>query len=105
MRAGRILGGRSYGYDVVAGGEDRGRRTINQTEAEIVRRIFQEYVDGSTALDIAGRPNAEGVAPPRGRAWNASTINGSRKRLNGIINNGLYTGRIVYNRQRFSKIP
>lgn len=105
VRAGRIPGGRSYGYDVVADGEDRGRRTINQTEAEIICRIFQEYVDGSSALDIAGRLNTEGVAAPRGRAWNASTINGSRKRLNGIINNRLYTGRIVYNRQRFIKDP
>jgi hypothetical protein len=101
VRAGRIPGGRSYGYDVVANGEDRGQRTINQAEADIVRRIFREYVEGSSALDIAGRLNQEGIAAPRGRQWNGSTINGSRKRLNGIINNRLYAGKIVYNRQRF----
>ena len=37
--------------------------------------------------------------------WNASTINGSRQRRNGILNNELYTGTITYNRQRFVKDP
>jgi hypothetical protein len=63
------------GYDVVAIGEDRGQRTINQAEAEIIRRIFRDYVDGRSALDIAGRLNRERIAAPRGREWNASTIN------------------------------
>ena len=49
--------------------------------------------------------NREHIPGPRGGEWNASTINGSRKRLNGIINNQLYVGRIVYNRQRFIKDP
>jgi hypothetical protein len=89
----------------VSGGEDRGQRTINQAEAEIIRRIFSECVDGSSALDIAGRLDLEGIVAPRGREWSASTINGSRKRLNGIINNRLYIGKIVYNRQRFIKDP
>ena len=44
-------------------------------------------------------------APPRGGLWNASTINGSRQRRNGILNNELYTGTITYNRQRFVKDP
>jgi DNA invertase Pin-like site-specific DNA recombinase len=105
VRAGRIPGGLSYGYEVVAAGEDRGQRTINQAEAEIIRRVFREYVDGSSALEIAGRLNRERIAAPRGREWNASTIDGSRKRQNGIINNRLYIGKIVYNRQRFIKDP
>jgi site-specific DNA recombinase len=105
VKAGRIPGGKSYGYDVVSAGEDRGQRTINLPEAEIIRRIFQEYVDGSSALNIAGRLNGEGVVGPRGGQWNASTINGSRKRLNGVLNNQLYAGKIVYNRQRFIKDP
>ena len=105
VKAGRIPGGKSYGYDVVSAGEDRGQRTINPPEADIIRRIFQEYVDGNSALNIAGRLNGEGVVGPRGGQWNASTINGSRKRLNGVLNNQLYAGKIVYNRQRFIKDP
>ncbi|MDP6506613.1 MAG: nitrilase-related carbon-nitrogen hydrolase, partial [Planctomycetota bacterium] len=48
---------------------------------------------------------AEAIPGPRGGPWNASTINGSRQRQNGILNNVLYLGRIVYNRQRFVKDP
>ena len=54
---------------------------------------------------IAGRLNREGVASPRGGQWNASTINGNRERRNGILNNELYVGRILYGRQRFIKDP
>lgn len=49
--------------------------------------------------------NKKGVPGPRGGAWNASTIDGSRKRLNGTLQNGLYAGRIIWNRQRFIKDP
>jgi site-specific DNA recombinase len=106
VRAGRIPGGRSYGYDVVlTGEEDRGRRSINKAEAEIVRRIFREYISGLSPLAIATRLNREGVAAPRGGKWNASTINGSRKRANGILSNSLYVGTITYNRQKFVKDP
>ncbi len=105
VKAGRIPGGKSYGYDVIRDGEERGRRAINETEAAIVCRIFREYVHGESPLAIAARLNAERVPSPRGGQWNASTINGSRKRLNGLINNRLYAGRLIYNRQRFVKDP
>ena len=38
-------------------------------------------------------------------AWNASTINGNKKRRNGILNNELYLGNIIYNRQSFVRDP
>ncbi len=107
LKAGRIPGGICYGYDMAsgAGDEDRGRRTINEAEAAIVRRIFAEYVGGESGLAIAARLNSEGVKGPRGGTWSASTINGNAKRGNGIVNNALYTGRIVFNRQSFVKDP
>ena len=49
--------------------------------------------------------NREGVPGPSGRHWNASALLGSPKRRNGILNNELYVGQIVYNRQRFLKDP
>jgi len=49
--------------------------------------------------------NADGVPAPRGTSWNASTINGSRQRCNGIIQNGLYAGKIVWNKVRMVKHP
>jgi site-specific DNA recombinase len=105
VKAGRIPGGRCYGYDVVQDGSDRGLRKINEAEAAIVRRIFAEYVDGRSPLAIVERLNCEGIRGPRGGSWNASTLNGSRQRENGILSNSLYVGRLTYNRQHFIKDP
>ena len=105
VKAGRIPGGKSYGYDVVRGVEERGLRTINAYEADIVRRIFKEYADGKGSMAIVIDLNKEGVAGPRGGKWSASCMLGSPKRLNGLLNNELYKGTIVYNRQRFMKDP
>jgi site-specific DNA recombinase len=54
--AGRVsqglnAGGRAYGYVPVVG--DKGKRVIVEGEAEIVRRIFDEYVAGRTPREIA----------------------------------------------------
>lgn len=107
---GKSGGGNSYGYDVVvqltAGGEPlRGSRTVNKIEAEIVRRIFSSYAAGKSAKRIALELNRERVAAPSGGAWGFSTINGNPKRGTGILNNEMYVGRIVWNRQRFMKDP
>src|SRR5262245_55442534 len=105
VKAGRIPGGRCYGYDVVREGEDRGKRAINEAEGAIVRRIYAEYVEGRSPLKIVQALNAEGIPGPRGGHWNVSALLGSAKRRNGLLNNSLYAGRITYNRQRFIKDP
>ena len=106
VRQGRSGGGLCYGYDIEAGGEDdRGKRRINLAEAEIIRRIFREYAAGKSPRKVAYELNAEGVPGPRGKHWAQSTINGSAKRRTGILNNELYIGRLVWNRQRFIKDP
>jgi hypothetical protein len=105
VKAGRIPGGRCYGYDVVRDGQEGGKRTINEAEAAIVRRIYAEYVEGRSPLKIVQALNAEGVPGPRGGHWNVSALIGSAKRRNGLLNNSLYAGRITYNRQRFIKDP
>ena len=107
---GKSGGGNSYGYDVVkqfaSNGEPiRGDRTINETEAEVVRRIFRDYAAGKSAKRIAVELNRDGIAAPGGGAWGFSTINGNPKRGSGILNNEMYIGRLVWNRQRFVKDP
>jgi site-specific DNA recombinase len=98
-----VPGGLSYGYAPIAG--DRGKRVIVEAEAEIIRRIFEEYVAGRTPRDIACDLNKDGVPPPRGRARNASTINGNMQRGTGILQNELYAGRLVWNKLRMVKDP
>jgi site-specific DNA recombinase len=108
---GRSAGGRAYGYDVVPGEPDgrgslrRGFRVINEKEAEVVRRIYTEYVAGSTPREIAKRLNDDRIPPPRGKSWNASTINGNTLRSNGILLNEMYVGRIIWNKVTMVKNP
>lgn len=110
VELGKSGGGNAYGYDVVkkfdGNGEPvRGDRTINEFEAEIVRRICREYAAGKSAKRIAFELNKDGIAAPSGGDWGFSTINGNAKRGNGILNNEMYVGKIVWNRQRFIKDP
>ena len=110
VEAGKVPGGSSYGYRIIRqlladGSVSTGERQIDPSQAAIIQRIFKEYADGMAPRQIAARLNREAVPSPRGGQWNASTINGNRRRRIGILNNELYLGRILYNRQRFLKDP
>lgn len=110
VEAGKSGGGNCYGYDVVkkfdGNGEPvRGDRTINEAEADTVRRIFRDYVAGKSPKRIAVELNKDGITAPGGGDWGFSTINGNAKRGNGILNNEMYVGKLVWNRQRFLKDP
>lgn len=103
VRDGRHAGGRAYGYRPAPG--KPGELEIVEAEAAVVRRIFAAYAAGASPRKIAGDLNAEGVPPPRGRRWNASTINGSKQRGSGILQNPLYRGEIVWNRVTMIRDP
>jgi site-specific DNA recombinase len=110
VEAGKAAGGRCYGYDVVqltdaAGNAIHGERQINEAEAAIVRRIFREFTDGKSPRAIARDLNAEGVPSPRGSLWMDTAIRGHATRGTGFINNELYIGNLVWNRQRYIKDP
>ncbi|WP_370205796.1 MULTISPECIES: recombinase family protein [Bradyrhizobium] len=103
IKQGLAGGGLTYGYAAIAG--RTGERVIVEAEAQIIQRIFQEYIEGRTPREIAHDLNKDGVSPPRGRAWNASTINGNLERGAGILQNELYVGRLVWNKVRMVKDP
>lgn len=103
IREGRHAGGRAYGYKTVPG--NPGGLVIADAEADVVRRIFADYVAGKSPRTIAGELNADGVPPPRGTYWAAVTLNGNLKRGHGILLNPLYVGRLVWNRVRMVKDP
>ncbi|MFC0243894.1 recombinase family protein [Falsochrobactrum ovis] len=108
--AGKCAGGKAYGYNNVrkydsAGNLIPGDREINTDEAAIVERIFRDYVKGKSPKKIAFELNREGVPCPSGKAWGATTIYGNRQRGTGILNNELYIGRQIWNKQRYVKNP
>jgi site-specific DNA recombinase len=110
VEQGKSGGGNAYGYDVIkkldVNGEPiRGDRMVNELQAEVVRRIFRGYSVGKSGQRIAIELNKDGIAAPSGGDWGFSTINGNVKRGNGILNNEMYIGKLVWNRQRFIKDP
>src|SRR5215470_12452435 len=71
VEQGRSGGGLCYGYDVVRevdaqGQLSTGARRINEAEAAVVRRIFDEYAVGRSPRRIAFDLNAEGIPGPQG---------------------------------------
>ena len=110
VRQGRSGGGLCYGYKVAIehdarGDRVHGGRNIDEAEAGIVRRIFTEFSGGRSPRGIAVDLNADHIADPHGQPWAMSTICGNWRRGTGILNNELYVGRLVWNRQRFVKDP
>jgi hypothetical protein len=110
VEAGKIGGGNAYGYRVIhqldARGEPiRGEREIDEDRAEIVRRIFREYVAGKGPQRIAADLNRDGIPGPTGGRWSDTSIRGNRIISSGILNCELYVGVIRWNRQRKLKNP
>ena len=113
--AGKVASGKSisrkvYGYDVVRrfneqGMPVRGERSINEAEAANVRRIFTLYSQGQSARKIAKTFNQESIPSPSGKQWMATSINGNRYKGTGMLNNELYIGRVVWNRNSYHKDP
>lgn len=110
VEKGKAGGGLCYGYRVVkqvdANGEPiRGDREIIPEEAETIRRIFREFASGKSPRAIAVDLNKDGIPGPLGRAWGDTSIRGHVSRGTGIVNNELYAGVLVWNRQHFVKDP
>ena len=71
---------RIYGYDVI-----EGKLEVNESEADIVRRIFDSYVYQGHGIErIAKELNKEDIPSKRSK-WYAATIK-------GILGNITYTG-------------
>ena len=110
VEKGKAGGGLCYGYRVVkkldANGEPvKGDREIVPEEAAIIRRIFRAFAAGRSPKAIAVELNKEEIPGPLGRAWGDTSIRGHVSRGTGILNNELYAGVLVWNRQRFMKDP
>ena len=58
-----------YGYRF----QDR-RLVVEPTEAAVVKRIFQMYLDGMGTASIANTLNEEGIPPLRGEIWRKITV-------------------------------
>lgn len=113
---GESAGGRAYGYRP-ASQSTTGQVEIIETEAAVVRRIFELYAGGISSRAIAERLNCENIPSPgatwrrtdtgehakrRGK-WVSSAIHGDPKRGYGILNNERYLGRLNWGRLQWKR--
>lgn len=84
IKNGRYRQPRAYGYYV----DENKKLKINATEAEVIKRIFNYFLQGMTVGQIAYQLNREGVKTPKGKAWYESTIT-------NILRNEKYIGNLV----------
>lgn len=111
-RAGKSAGGRAYGY-VPAALSGTGEVEIEETQAAVVRRVFELYADGVSPRNIAARLNTEGVPSPgaswrrttrrKDGKWLASAIHGDVKRGTGMLNNRRYIGVVSWGRTEWKR--
>ena len=73
-----------YGYANVDG-----EMVIVPEEAETIKKIFADLLDGKSTHRIAEELNDLGIHTRKGPKWNANTIN-------GIIKNEKYTGDVIF---------
>jgi site-specific DNA recombinase len=113
---GESAGGRAYGYRP-ASQSTTGQVEIIETEAAVVRRIFELYASGISSRAIAECLNCENIPSPgsawrrndtgehakrRGK-WVGSAIHGDPKRGYGILNNERYLGRLNWGRLHWKR--
>lgn len=105
LKQGRSPAGIAFGYRKVLRFDEKGEavlglRDIDPDTAPIVQRIFTQYASGMSPRAIADQLNGDRITGPSGGIWRASTINGDRARKNGMLQNQIYIGRLVFNRTR-----
>mgnify|MGYP002536577508 FL=1 len=78
----------AYGFDLI-----NGKLVINETEAAVIRRIFNLYLEGIGMQAIANILNNEGVRRQYGREkWHHTTVN-------YVLNNERYKGDALLQKQ------
>lgn len=66
-----------------------GKMEVVPEEAEIVRTIFNECINGKGAFLIAKELNERGIPSKRGTIWHPSTVQ-------GVLKNEKYTGDVIF---------
>ncbi|MCX5792129.1 MAG: recombinase family protein [Elusimicrobia bacterium] len=69
---------------------------VVETEAEIVRRIYDLYLEGKSTLAIAGALTRKGLRNRKGNYLGT-------KLIGDILKNPIYTGKIVWNAHHYDK--
>jgi site-specific DNA recombinase len=96
-RAGKLPQGTGkgcYGYIYDRG---TGKRTVMPEQSTVVRRIFDEFLSGTSIVRIANRLNDEGYTTFTGSKWHPATIY-------HMLRNDTYAGRSIFGRTTSIKV-
>ena len=95
MKRGEFVGNvKCYGYDWI---KETKELKINEEQAEVVRQIFNWYINGIGSYTIAKKLNEEQVKTNRGGKWTPSSVR-------QIIRNEKYVGDLI-NQKKYSISP
>jgi DNA invertase Pin-like site-specific DNA recombinase len=111
LQRGFATGAKTYGYRTVPVPDPTGkldvdghpvllgkRIEVDETQAEVIRRIFEWVAQGVGRSTIVKRLNAEGIPGTRGRRW-------SKGALQTLVINERYLGRQVWRQQSVEHEP
>jgi site-specific DNA recombinase len=111
LQRGFATGAKTYGYRTVPVPDPTGkldvdghpvllgkRIEVDETQAEVIRRIFEWVAQGVGRSTIVKRLNAEGIPGTRGRRW-------SKGALQTLVINERYLGRQVWGQQSVEHEP
>ncbi|MDF3291875.1 recombinase family protein [Streptomyces silvisoli] len=82
---GQAQGRTAFGW--IRKGPDKGK--IIQDEADVVTRIFQDYLSGESAYSIAKHFNEEGIEAPSAKLWSSTMVT-------KMLRNPRYAGMVSY---------
>jgi site-specific DNA recombinase len=100
---GLSAGGPCYGYDTVK--EENGVRwVINDSEAAVVREIFELSAAGHSLKGITGLLNERKTLPPQKRA-DRPFKNWCPTAIRAMLRRELYIGKRIWNQTKFVKTP
>lgn len=111
VEAGYAASSCAYGYRPVRGVVDakgrnvNGVREIDEAAAQVIRRVYDEYIAGRKIPKIVEGLNADGIPAPNGGLWKRNAIMGGAKKQEGILRNEIYTGKLIFNRSHVVRDP
>lgn len=91
---GMFSGPAPYGYRYA---KEKGGLVVVPVEAEIVRRVFTEYVAGRSLTSIAQGLHEDKVKTKKGVLWRQSTVS-------GIVRNPVYVGKVKHKDDLFDGV-
>lgn len=101
-RQGEYCGARILGYNVISKAAclEKGRESnlvVNESEAKLIRQIFQWYAEGSGYKAIVNKLNSKGIRTKYNKAFSIGTV---RK----ILRNVVYIGKIRFHEENKEQI-